>query len=174
MKSRGHLDAVQIAALLGYEKRVMSRYWRLNGRRLSPRPEIVDHCKDPPFSPADHHPRWMNDEPARFRKSRAVGAHFGLPPRTHQSGELDRRAHITRRGDEPLRCALYDAALVMLQPIAKPCALKAWGLRVAKRRRPTSKRSQRLEEQHDSEEKDGAEKVLEFLTPNRETALKSG
>ncbi|MBR7654716.1 IS110 family transposase [Brucella oryzae] len=73
-------------------------------------------------------------EPARFRKSRAVGAHFGLAPRTHQSGELDRRGHITKCGDETLRSALHDAALVMLRPTAKPCALKAWGLRVAKRR----------------------------------------
>lgn len=35
------------------------------------------------------------DGPARFRQSRAVGAHFGLAPRTHQSRELDRRGHIT-------------------------------------------------------------------------------
>src|SRR5690606_38324430 len=72
------------------------------------------------------------DEPARFRKSRAVGAHSGLVPRTHQSGEMDRRGHITKCGDETLRSALYDAALVMLRPTTRPCALKAWGLRVAK------------------------------------------
>src|SRR5919112_1164267 len=29
------------------------------------------------------------DDPARFRSSKAVGAHFGLTPRKHQSGETD-------------------------------------------------------------------------------------
>ncbi|MDU0344031.1 IS110 family transposase [Bosea rubneri] len=74
------------------------------------------------------------DEPARFQRSRSVGAHFGLAPRTHQSGEIDRRGRITKNGDETLRSALFEAALVLLRPQAKPSALKAWGLRVAKRR----------------------------------------
>jgi Transposase and inactivated derivatives len=74
------------------------------------------------------------DEPARFRRSRAVGAHFGLVPRTHQSGEIDKRGRITKNGDETLRSALFEAALVLLRPQTKPSVLKAWGLRVAKRR----------------------------------------
>ncbi|KQU27386.1 transposase [Methylobacterium sp. Leaf94] len=74
------------------------------------------------------------DEPARFRQSRAVGAHFGLAPRTHQSGELDRRGPITKNGDETLRAALFEAALVLLRPGSKPSPLKAWGLKLAKRR----------------------------------------
>jgi transposase len=74
------------------------------------------------------------DEPARFQRSRSVGAHFGLAPRTHQSGEIDRRGKITKNGDETLRSALFEAALVLLRPQTKPSTLKAWGLRVAKRR----------------------------------------
>ncbi|SEG80305.1 Transposase IS116/IS110/IS902 family protein [Bosea lathyri] len=74
------------------------------------------------------------DEPARFQRSRAVGAHFGLAPRTHQSGEIDRRGHISKSGDETLRAALFEAAMVLLRPATRPSALKAWGLRVAKRR----------------------------------------
>jgi transposase len=74
------------------------------------------------------------DEPARFQRSRSVGAHFGLAPRTHQSGEIDRRGKITKNGDGTLRSALFEAALVVLRPQARPSALKAWGLRVAKRR----------------------------------------
>ena len=31
------------------------------------------------------------DDPHRFKRSREVGAHFGLTPRKHQSGEADRR-----------------------------------------------------------------------------------
>jgi transposase len=74
------------------------------------------------------------DEPARFQRSRAVGAHFGLVPRTHQSGEIDRRGRISKNGDETLRSTLFEAALVLLRPNSKPSALKAWGLRIAKRR----------------------------------------
>ncbi|MGV8855012.1 MAG: transposase [Devosia sp.] len=29
------------------------------------------------------------DQPQRFVNSRAVGVHVGLPPRRHQSGEID-------------------------------------------------------------------------------------
>jgi transposase len=74
------------------------------------------------------------DEPARFHKSRAVGAHFGLAPRTHQSGEIDRRGRISKNGDETLRSALFDAASVVLRPQAKATHLKDWGLKLAKRR----------------------------------------
>lgn len=74
------------------------------------------------------------DEPARFQRSRSVGAHFGLALRTHQSGEIERRGRITKNGDETLRAALFESALVLLRPQAKPSALKAWGLRVARRR----------------------------------------
>jgi hypothetical protein len=35
------------------------------------------------------------DDPMRFARSRAVGAHFGLTPRRYQSGETDRTGHIT-------------------------------------------------------------------------------
>jgi transposase len=43
------------------------------------------------------------DVPARFRKSKAVGAHFGLTPRKHQSGEMDRTGRISKRGDRMVR-----------------------------------------------------------------------
>jgi transposase len=65
---------------------------------------------------------------------RYVRVGFGLAPRTHQSGEIDRRGKITKNGDETLRSALFEAALVLLRPQTKPSTLKAWGLRVAKRR----------------------------------------
>src|SRR5674536_146951 len=40
------------------------------------------------------------DVPARFRKSKAVGAVFGLTPAQHQSGEINRTGAISRCGDE--------------------------------------------------------------------------
>ena len=54
------------------------------------------------------------DVPARFRKSKAVGAVFGLTPSKYQSGEIDRSGRISRCGDEMMRVMLYEAAQSML------------------------------------------------------------
>ena len=73
------------------------------------------------------------DEPGRFAHSRAVGAHFGLTPKRHQSGEIDRSGHITRTGDAMMRTLLYEAATVILARASRWSSLKAWGVRVAER-----------------------------------------
>lgn len=54
------------------------------------------------------------DDPARFQRSSDVGAHPGLTPRQHQSGEIDVRGRINRSGDTFTRSALFTAAHVML------------------------------------------------------------
>ena len=74
------------------------------------------------------------DVPARFKRSRAVGAHLGLTPRTHQSGELDRTGRISKTGDGMARTALYEAAHVLLTRVKRACALRSWGLRLQKNR----------------------------------------
>jgi transposase len=74
------------------------------------------------------------DDPARFRRSRDVGAHFGLTPKRYQSGETDVAGGITRVGDAPVRAALYEAANVMLTRTTRFSALKRWAMEVAKRR----------------------------------------
>src|SRR3954467_10071 len=74
------------------------------------------------------------DDPARFRRSRAVGAHFGLTPKKYQSGETDVTGGISKAGDAMVRTALYEAANVMLTRAGKFSTLKRWGLEVAKRR----------------------------------------
>jgi transposase len=73
------------------------------------------------------------DRPERFRRSADVGAHLGLTPRQHQSGEIDRRGRITRCGDTFTRTALFAAANVMLSRTTQWTALKAWGTRLAAR-----------------------------------------
>lgn len=73
------------------------------------------------------------DDPARFRSSRGVGAHFGLTPRKYQSGETDVTGRISKVGDHGVRVALYEAANVMLTRSVKGSALKSWALAVAKR-----------------------------------------
>jgi transposase len=73
------------------------------------------------------------DDPARFRKSRSVGAYLGLTPRHYQSGEMDITGRISKCGDALVRSYLFEAATVLLTRMEKWSALKAWGLRLAKR-----------------------------------------
>jgi transposase len=74
------------------------------------------------------------DDPARFGRSRAVGAHFGLTPKKYQSGETDVTGGISKVGDAMVRTALYEAANVMLTRTGRFSTLKCWALGVAKRR----------------------------------------
>jgi transposase len=74
------------------------------------------------------------DDPMRFKRSRTVGAHFGLTSRRHQSGEVDFDGHISRCGDAAVRTALYTAANALLTRSSKWSSLKAWGMKVAKKR----------------------------------------
>ena len=73
------------------------------------------------------------DQPERFARSKAVGAHFGLTPKKYQSGEIDRTGRISKVGDAMARTALDEAANVMLTRAVRFSALKAWALRVAGR-----------------------------------------
>src|SRR4030095_9225182 len=73
------------------------------------------------------------DDPRRFRRSRNVGAYVGLTTRRYASGEIDWTGRISKCGDKMLRSYLYEAANVPLTRVAKWSALKAWGIRLAKR-----------------------------------------
>lgn len=46
------------------------------------------------------------DTPKRFARSRAVGAHLGLAPKQHQSGDVDRLGEISKWGDAYVRTVL--------------------------------------------------------------------
>jgi len=73
------------------------------------------------------------DDPARFRSSRSVGAHFGLTPRRYQSGETDVTGRISKVGGAGARTMLYEAANVILTKPVKGSALKSWATRLAAR-----------------------------------------
>jgi transposase len=74
------------------------------------------------------------DDPARFKSSKGVGAHFGLTPKKYQSGETDYTGRISKVGDASVRTALYEAAHIMLTKPLKGCAqLKSWAMRIARR-----------------------------------------
>ena len=74
------------------------------------------------------------DDPGRFARSRAVGAHFGLTPKKYQSGETDITGGISKVGDAMVRAALYEAANVMLTRVGRFSTLKRWAIEVAGRR----------------------------------------
>lgn len=92
------------------------------------------------------------DDPSRFKRSRDVGAHFGLTPRKYQlgeagfkapsansrwnarGGEIDVTGSISKVGDRMVRTALYEAASTMLTRTVHISALKSWAMGVARRR----------------------------------------
>jgi transposase len=73
------------------------------------------------------------DDPTRFARSRSVGAYVGLTSRRHASGEVDWTGRISKCGDAMLRSYLFEAAGVLLTRVPKWSAVKAWGVRLAKR-----------------------------------------
>jgi transposase len=74
------------------------------------------------------------DDPARFKSSKQVGAHFGLTPRRYQSGETDVSGRISKIGDAGVRTVLYEAANVILtKPLKGAGTLKSWAMRIAGR-----------------------------------------
>src|SRR5665811_605466 len=73
------------------------------------------------------------DVPARFHKSKSVGAVFGLTCAKYQSGEVEWSGRISRCGDEMMRVMLYEAAQSMLRS-KKWSWLKAWAMQIARRR----------------------------------------
>lgn len=50
------------------------------------------------------------DKPERFRTARQVSAYIGMVPKAFDSGESERRGHITRAGSRLVRCLLVEVA----------------------------------------------------------------
>ncbi len=72
------------------------------------------------------------NDPARFKSSRTVGAHFALTPRHFQSGEKDNPGRISHAGDADMRSTLYAAANAMLMRSIAWSSLKARGVKLMK------------------------------------------
>jgi transposase len=73
------------------------------------------------------------DDPKRFTSSSKVGPYLGLTPRQYQSGESEWIGGIGKTNDPLLRSYLYEAAGVLMTRVRRPCPLKMWALRLAKR-----------------------------------------
>lgn len=83
---------------------------------------------------------WTLDDPGRFAKSRTVGAFLGLRPRRDQSGDTDKELPITKTGNGFLRRLLVGSAQYILGPFGPDTALRAWGLKLARRGGKRAKR----------------------------------
>ncbi|WP_207541202.1 IS110 family RNA-guided transposase [Sabulicella rubraurantiaca] len=73
------------------------------------------------------------EDPARFARSRSVGAHMGLTPQRYQSGDIDRSGRISKCGDGLARTLMYEAAVVILTRVKRSSGLKDWALAIASR-----------------------------------------
>lgn len=72
------------------------------------------------------------DDPARFRRSKTVAAHFGLTPRRYQSGERDNPGRISKAGDVEVRSALFLAANTIMNGRGKSSPLRSFGARLSR------------------------------------------
>jgi transposase len=75
----------------------------------------------------------MVEDPARFARSRSVGAHLGLTPKQYQSGEIDRSGRISKCGDILARTLMYEAAVVLMTRVKRASGLKDWAQAIARR-----------------------------------------
>jgi transposase len=73
------------------------------------------------------------DDPDRFKKSKQVGAHYGITPKRYQSGDTDYTGRISKIGDKSVRTALYQAAHIILTRPVKASTLRTWAMQLAKR-----------------------------------------
>jgi transposase len=80
------------------------------------------------------------EDPARFRRSRKLGAYLGLSPRRSQSGDVDPELRITKAGDDDLRRLLVGSAQYILGPFGPDTDLRRWGLLLAARGRKNAKK----------------------------------
>jgi len=70
------------------------------------------------------------DDPARFKRSRTVAAHFGPTPRRYLSGAHANPGRISKAGDRDVRATLYAAANALLMRTRAGSQIKTWGMRL--------------------------------------------
>lgn len=73
-------------------------------------------------------------DPNRFADSKTVGAYLGMTPTQYQSGDTCKQGRISRCGSSELRWLLSEAGLVVLTRSKKWSKLKAWGLKIARKK----------------------------------------
>lgn len=74
------------------------------------------------------------DNAKRFENSKDVAAYLGLTPSQYSSGETCRQGGISKQGSKQVRCLLVEAATVLLTRCKTWSKLKAWGLKLMKKK----------------------------------------
>ena len=74
------------------------------------------------------------DDAKRFKDSKDVGAYIGLTPNQYSSGETRRQGGISKQGSKQMRYLLVEAATVLLTRCKAWSKLKAWGLKLMKKK----------------------------------------
>jgi transposase len=80
------------------------------------------------------------EDPARFAKSRDVGAFLGLRPKSRQSGASEPEMRISKEGDGYLRTLLVQCAQYILSRRSPDTDLKRWGLGIAAKGKKKAKK----------------------------------
>lgn len=73
-------------------------------------------------------------DPTRFPNSRTVGAYLGMTPTQYSSGETQKQGRVSKCGSKELRFLLTEAGLVLLTRSKKWSKLKAWGLKLMRKK----------------------------------------
>lgn len=73
-------------------------------------------------------------DPHRFASSRAVGAYLGMTPTQYSSGQAHQQGRVSKCGSSELRFLLNEAGLVVLTRSKKWSKLKAWGLKLMRKK----------------------------------------
>ncbi len=73
------------------------------------------------------------EDPARFARSRKVGAYLGLVSRQHDSSNSRPQLRISKTGDAFLRRLLVSCAQYILAPFGQDCDLRRYGKAIAGR-----------------------------------------
>ncbi len=84
------------------------------------------------------------EDPARFERSRDVGAYVGLVSKSRSSGSQDPELRISKRGDKGLRRLLVTAATYIMGPRAKDSDLKRYGEKLSARGGQASRAKARI------------------------------
>jgi len=74
------------------------------------------------------------DDPQRFKHSKNAAAYIGLTPRQYSSGEVHRQGGISKKGSKRTRYLLVEAASALLTRCKGWSKLKAWGMRLQKKK----------------------------------------
>ena len=82
----------------------------------------------------------LDNDPQRLRRSRDTGPRMGLRPKRRDSGERSPQLSITKSGDRMLRQLLVQCSQYILGHHGEDSILRRWGLGLAARGGPSTKR----------------------------------